>query len=188
MPRNLEEVLVPGEILGVIEEFIPCENVYVVNGFIKSLVLGMPLYNIKEHVVSVKPLKDNKPLVPRLNDVVYSQVVRIRENVAFTSIFEIEGRGCLQVPFTGILHVSQVSTSYVKTIYDAVRIGDVVRARIVSRKGPPFHISTRGKDMGVVYALCPICVKPLKKRGVHLSCPSCRRVSKRKISELYALR
>jgi len=188
MFKNLEEVSVPGEILGVIEEFVPRENVYVIDGFIKSLVLGIPSYNLKEHIVSVRPLKENKPLVPKFNDIVYSQVVRIKENAAFTSIFEIEGRGCLQVPFTGILHISQISSTYVKSIYDAVRIGDVIRAKVVSRKGPPFHISTRGKDMGVVYALCPLCVKPLKRRGVHLLCPSCKRVSKRKLSELYALR
>jgi len=188
MPEVLREVLVPGEVIGVIEEFIPRENVYVTDGFIKSLVLGIPLYDIKEHVVSVKPVKGNKPLIPRLNDIVYSQVTRIKESTAFTSIFEIEGKGCLQVPFTGILHISQISSSYVKSIYDVIRIGDVIRARVVSKRGPPFHISTRGKDMGVVYALCPLCVRPLKRRGVHLLCPSCRRVSKRKLSELYALK
>jgi len=188
MFRVSKKVLVPGETIGVIEEFIPCENVYVINGFIKSLVLGIPLYNLKEHIVSVRPVKENKPLIPRLNDIVYSQVTRIRENVAFTSIFEIERRGCLQVPFTGILHISQISSSYVKTIYDAVRVGDIIRARVISKKGPPFHISTKGKDMGVVYALCPLCVRPLKKRGIYLLCTSCRRISKRKLSELYVLR
>jgi len=182
------EVAVPGELLGVIEEFIPRDNTYVVGGSIRSLVLGVPIYDLREHVVSVRPLWENKPLLPRLGDIVYSQVERVRDFIAVTSIFEVEGRGSLKVPFTGILHVAQISTSYVKTIYDAVRIGDIIRAKVVSERGPPFLLSTKGKDLGVVYALCPECMVPLRRRGVHLVCPRCRRVSRRKFSELYVVK
>ena len=181
-------IVLPGEVIGVIEEFIPKENIYIENGTLRALVLGIPFYNLREHEVTIKPLKSNKPLIPRKDDIVYSQVSYMRENIAFTSIFEIENKGILQVPFTGILHVAQISSYYVRDTYDAIRIGDIIRARVISNRGPPFLISTKGRDMGVIYALCPQCMLPLKKRGLYLLCPSCRNVSKRKISSLYLLR
>ncbi len=186
--RFKESVVIPGETLGVIEEFIPRDYVYSHNGFLIASILGKPIYDLKEHLVSIIPLKEGKPLIPKKDDVVYGQVTRIKENIAFLAIFEIEDKGVVPIPFTGILYIAHISSTFVKDIHDAVRLGDIVRAKVISKKGPPFMVTTKGREFGVIYALCPTCMKPLRKRGLYLICPLCRKVSKRKISSLYLLR
>jgi len=186
--RFKETVVVPGETLGVIEEFIPIDNIYTQNGYLISSIVGRPSYNLKEHTLSVIPLKANKPLVPKKNDIVYAQVIRVKENIAFLAIYEIEGKGVIQVPFSGILYIAHISSTFIKDIYDVVRLGDIIRAKVISNRGPPFMVTTKGREFGVVYALCPYCMTPLRKRGLYLYCMKCKRTSKRKVSSLYLIK
>ncbi|RLF20306.1 MAG: RNA-binding protein, partial [Thermoprotei archaeon] len=103
---------------------------------------------------------------------------------AAVKIFEVEGKPPLTGLFSGILHISQVSTSFVRTLYDVVRIGDIIRAQVLNR-APLYQISIRGREFGVVYALCSECLTPLVLRSLQLFCPKCRRVEKRKVAFSY---
>jgi len=180
------EIAVPGEILAVIEEFLPGENVIEENGFLKSTRIGLIIKNFEKHELKVSPLK--KRVIPKTNDIVYAQVSSISKDdiTAFTKIYYVKDLGYLPHTFTGVLHVANVSPGYIKSIYEAVRPGDIIRARVVGITGPPFHLSIKERENGVVYAFCNYCLTPLSKGSTGgLYCPRCRVSIRRKVSSFY---
>lgn len=181
-----EKYVIPGEILGVIEEFIPSENVYVKedDGTIRSKVVGKTVKNRELHVIAVSPTKRVELL--RKGDVVYGYIDGIKDVIAFVKIFYIENANkILLKPLTGILHVQNVSSERVKSIYNAYSYGDIIRAHVAENGGPPFILSTVGREYGVILARCPRCMSVLKKKGYTLFCPVCKTRVKKKISLRY---
>ncbi len=178
-----DDIVVPGEELCVIEEFLPSQFTYADElGYVRSLVLGRVVRDLKTHDIKVEPVKNR--LLLRQGDIVYGKVVSIvNEKVAIVKIVALHENGTI-IPLkhhcTGLLHISQASNGP-STMRDIVGIGDVVRAKIISTWGPPYLISIKAQNLGVVYALCPRCRVELRRRSDKLQCPSCGTVIKRKV-------
>lgn len=179
------EVVVPGEVLGVIEEFLPGNNVYIdEGGRLRALVLGTVIRDLRDHVIHVKRLRaTSMPLA--VNTVVYGPVVHMpSDKVAVVKILAIENGGAkvmLKNRATGIIPITQVGEYRAASISDLLGIGDVVKARVVSR-GPPYTLSIRGYELGVVHGLCPRCRSVMKRRySDALQCPNCGALVKRKV-------
>jgi exosome complex component CSL4 len=66
-------LVVPGERLGVIEEFIPDSGTYVIDGVIYSKVIGRALIDLQNKRVSVYPLVKDE-LVPKASSIVIGQI------------------------------------------------------------------------------------------------------------------
>ena len=181
-------LVLPGEVIAVIEEFVASSNTYELGGNIISKVVGLVRADLENKEVWVEPVPRGKPLLPSLNDNVYATVTSIRSPAVTVDIFEVEGKGVLNHPLTGVLYLSNISTSRVKDVYEVMRVGDVIRARVIKAKGPPYLISTKGKDYGVILAFCPHCLSPLTLKGYNLYCKNCRANFKRKVSSLYSLK
>jgi len=181
-----EELVVPGEILAVIEEYYPGEYIYEKDGFLRASVVGKVNADRLNHVISVLPSKGI--LIPRVKDAVYAQVASVRNLFAVVRIYEVENKGFLPIPFTGIIHVSYALSEPVRDMHNLLRIGDIIRAKVISDEGPPFHLTLRGREFGVILSWCPFCVKPLRKRGLFLFCPVCRMSFRKKISSMYLQR
>jgi len=184
--RNQGEFTLPGEILGVIEEFTPGEGCYERDGELRASTAGKVFYDMINRRSNVIPIK--RTLILRLKKAkyVYGVVSGVKEDYAVVSIASIEER-FISPSLTGYLHVSQVSQRHVKNLRDAVRLSDVVRARPISFT-QPLQLTMRGKDLGVVVASCSICGNPMVKEDEeHLKCPRCGNVETRKIGP-YAVR
>ena len=69
---------------------------------------------------------------------------------------------------------------YVELMFDVYRPGDVVRARVISDKNRVYHLSTKDKNLGVVYAFCSRCGYALEPKGHDLFCLRCGKTEKRK--------
>ncbi len=179
----MSDIVVPGEELCVIEEFVPGQYAYAdADGYVRALVLGRVVKDVKAHDIKVEPIRNK--LLPRQGDIVYGKVVSIvNEKVAIVKILAVHENGTI-VPLkhhcTGLLHISQASNGPA-SMKDIVGIGDVVRARIISTWGPPYLISIKAQNLGVIYALCPRCRVELRRRSDKLQCPSCGMVIKRKV-------
>ncbi|EZQ06950.1 MULTISPECIES: exosome complex RNA-binding protein Csl4 [Acidianus] len=177
--RTQGEITFPGEELGVIEEFIPGENTYEEDGFIRSASVGKVFYdmiNRRSNVISTK-----KSAISGLKKAryVYGTVISIKEDSALVNISSIEDKFVTLI--SGILHVSQVSGKYIETITDAVKLGDIIRAKPITFASP-VYLTLKGKDLGVVLASCSICGHlMIKADEEHLKCPNCGNVEKRKI-------
>jgi exosome complex component CSL4 len=177
------QLAVPGERLGVIEEFIPDAGTYVKDGVIYSKVIGRVLIDLVHRRVSVHQLIGPSK-VPAVGNTVLAQVSNAQSDTAGARIFEI-GEEEINGVFTGILHVSDVALKYVDSMYDVCKAGDIIRAKVVSDKNQTYHLSTKEKNLGVVYAFCSNCGTLLepKRQGMH--CSKCGRIEKRKTASDY---
>ena len=177
----------PGDELGVMEEYFDGPGTYIDrNGYIRSQLVGRVHLDIVNRLVMVRHVK-GKPRIPRQGDIVLGIVEAVSNDLAFIDIWSIENTKAKNTDFTGIIHISQVSREYTETMYDAMRIGDVVRARVLNNSNP-YQLTTKEPTLGVVVAFCSKCGAILRKQDDRLVCPICGNVEKRKVSLTYLYR
>jgi len=176
-------LVLPGERLGVIEEFIPDSGTYVKDGIIFSKIVGRSLLDLQNRRVSVYPVAEGA-VVPKVGTAVIGQIGNAQSDNVLVRIFRI-GKKKLTGNFGGILHVSDVSDRYVDQMGDVVKPGDVVRAKVISDKNQIFHLSTNDKGLGILYAFCSRCGTLLGQDGYDLKCPKCGNVERRKVAPDY---
>ena len=177
-------LVLPGERLGVIEEFIPDAGTYVKDGVIFSKVVGRSLMDLQTRRVSVYPVVDGV-VVPKVGTEVIGQIGNAQSDNVLVKIFRI-GNKKLSGNFGGILHVSDVSDRYVDQISDVCKPGDIIRAKVISDKNQVFHLSMNDKGLGVLYGFCSRCGTLLEQHGYDLKCPKDGNVETRKISPDYS--
>jgi len=176
--RKNNQFVVPGERLGVIEEFTPDPETYVKEGIIYSKVIGRALLDLSNKRVSVHPLV-HRARVPKVGSIVTGQVSTIQTENASARIFEIDNKQ-LSGSFTGVLHISDVQLSYVESMFNVCKPGDIIRAKVISEKNQVYHLSTKDKNLGVVYAFCSRCGYALESKRQTMYCPRCGKLEKRK--------
>jgi exosome complex component CSL4 len=178
--RESGQFVLPGECLGVIEEFIPDAGTYVMDGVIHSKVVGRALLDFLNKRVSVYPLIHGAR-IPKVGSVVLGQVSYVQTENAGVRIFKI-GNKPLSGFFSGILHVSDVQQTYVKSMFDVCKPGDIIRAKVISEKNRVYHLSTKDNELGVVYAFCSQCGYMLELKRHIMRCLRCGKIEKRKIA------
>jgi len=181
--RKSGQLVVPGDRLGVIEEFEPGPGTYVEEGTIYSLATGRALMDLLRKKVSVYPGTLTSG-VPRVGGTVIGQVSEVQNKQATVRIFQVGSR-TLSGFFTGLLHISDVSPRYVESMYDVCKAGDIIRAKVIGDKNRVFHLSTNDKDLGVVYAFCSRCGHVLSFRRLRMRCIECGNVEHRKTAQDY---
>jgi exosome complex component CSL4 len=176
-------LVLPGERLGVIEEFIPDSGTYVKDSVIYSRIVGRALMDLLNKRVFVYPLI-NGAVTPKVNTVVIGQVGNAQSDNVLVRIFRI-GKKKISGTFTGILHISDVSDRYVNSMNEACKPGDIVRAKVISEKNQIYHLSTSDNNLGVLYAFCSSCGNMLNLQRYEMQCPRCGNIEKRKIAPEY---
>lgn len=176
--RKSGKFVLPGERLGVIEEFIPNAGTYVEDGVIYSKVVGRALLDLMNKRVSVYPLVHGAR-VPKIGSMVLGQVSSVQNESAAVRIFDVGGK-TLSGFFTGILHVSDVQLRYVESMYDVCKPSDIMRAKVISDKNRVYHLSIKDRSLGVIYAFCSQCGFMLGLWRHVMRCPKCGKVEKRK--------
>ena len=171
--------VVPGDRLGVIEEFTPGPGTYVEQGTIHSKITGCTLLDMLNKKVSVYPLVQ-AATVPQIGSIVSGQVLDVKSKKAVLRILQI-GKKSLSGSFTGILHISDVSPSYVETMFSVCKTGDIIRAKVISDKNRTFYLSTAEKNFGVIYALCSRCGHALRLGKQGMRCSRCGSIERRKV-------
>jgi len=175
--------VVPGDHLGVIEEFTSGPGTYVEGGIIHSKVTGRTLLDMLNKQVSVYPIVQTAS-VPQVGRIVSGLVLDVRDKNAVLRIFQI-GDKTLSGFFKGMLHISGVSHGYVDNMYNVCKAGDIMRAKVISTENRSFFLSTADNDLGVVYALCSRCGHALQPGNRGMGCSKCGNVERRKTSPDY---
>jgi exosome complex component CSL4 len=178
--RKSGKIVLPGDRLGVIEEFTPDPGTYVENGIIYSGIVGRALLDLANKRVSVYPLVQ-RAKIPKIGSIVLGQVSNLRTDSAGVRIFKI-GNTQLSGIFSGVLHVSDVQLSYVESMFNVCKPGDIIRAKVLGEKNQVFHLTTKDKNLGVVYAFCSECGYTLEVKRQTTYCPRCGKTEKRKIA------
>ena len=176
--KSSGNLVIPGERLGVIEEFIPDSGTYVKDGVIYSKIVGRALMDLLNKRVSVYPLVHGAT-VPKVSMTVMGQVGNAQSDNVLVRIFRV-GPKKISGVFTGILHISDVQDRYVDSMNEVCRTGDIIRAKVISEKNQVYHLSTVEKDLGVVYGFCSLCGNLLESQRHEMRCIKCGNVEMRK--------
>ena len=181
--RQSGQFVAPGHPLGVIEEFTPGQGTYVEHGRIHAKVSGRTLLDLQNKTVSIySPARGVK--VPRVGSIVEGQVSNLQSKTAIVRISKI-GKTSLSGVFTGLLYISDVSTSFVDSIHEVCKMGDIIRAKVISTTNRVYHLSTAEKHLGVLYAFCSQCGHVLEPQRYRMHCPNCGRIEKRRVAPDY---
>jgi len=178
------QFVVPGEKLGVVEEFDPGPGTVDVNGSVYASQTGKANVDRKRRVVTVKTLA-GPPLVPEEGSTIIGQVEKIQEKMAIVNIFTIDGK-YVGRPFTGMLHISTSSPRFERDMGDVCKPVDIVRAKVIDTKERIPKLTTAGPGLGVIKAYCSRCGGELVFSGRILRCVLCRNVERRRLADDFA--
>ncbi len=179
-----EKVVLPGEEVGVTEEYEAGEGTYEEDGKVFAAQSGTLELDAEHRVARVAAF--NPPAHMRVGDAIYCTVSEIRASMAEGRVLAIHGRD-RQVAgeLDASLHVSKIVNAYVEDIRDTMRLGDILRARVI-QTDPSLQITTQEANLGVVLALCPIDRVAMTKTGeTEVKCPRCEHVFRRKLAADY---
>ena len=176
--------VVPGDDICIIEEFLPGIGTYEDNGIVKSAFIGEVSIDMNLRVISVKP-KVRIPILPSRGTVVYGVVAVVKDEYAIIRIIAEANGHKYQNVFTGLLHITQASEGFVKNLYEVLRVGDLIKAKVLN-DNPPYNLTIKEKKLGIVLAFCGRCGSILDKSNNDiLKCPKCGNTEKRKLSMDY---
>jgi exosome complex component CSL4 len=169
--------------LGVIEEFTPGSGTYAYNGAIRSKLTGCTLLDFRNKKVSVYPLVQSAN-VPEIGSIVFGRIVDVKSKRAILQISQI-GERKLSGFLRSILHIADTSPRYVESMFSAYKLGDFVKAKVISDKSRTLYLSTADINLGVVSAMCSRCGYLLQPKGPRMHCSGCGNVELRKVASDY---
>ncbi len=175
------QFVVPGEKLGVVEEFDAGPGTVDVNGSVYSSQTGKATVDHKRRIVTVKTLA-GPPLIPEEGSTVVGQVEKIQEKMAIVNIYTIDGKNVGR-PFTGMLHISTASPRFERDMGEVCKPVDIIRAKVIDTKERIPKLTTAGPNLGVIKAICSRCGGELVFSGRILRCGVCRNVERRRLAD-----
>jgi len=187
MKAKSGDFVLPGDILGVTEEFVSSKWTYEEEGKIKSLVVGNVSINDRNKEISIVP-KTGTPPSLEVGKIVIGEVSEVRGQRASVKIDKIKNDNRdLVTGFMGIIHISQAQKGYLSKLTEAFRIGDLVEAKVIKIFGlDNIDLTTVEDELGVLKAMCTICRHFMIKTGKNeVYCENCDRKERRKISSHY---
>jgi exosome complex component CSL4 len=173
----------PGDKLAVVEEYGDGKGTYQLDGDVRSSEIGVTEIDAVTRSMLVKK-RTHEILVPLEGMDVVAEVGSVARKDARVDIFMLDGKH-VHPTYSGVIHISDISTDYVKNIDMALRSGDTVKGKLVNTKNRLNQITLAGPEYGVIYAYCSRCGGLLVRDGGKLTCPDCGRVERRKTARDY---
>ncbi len=177
--------VLPGDVVGSAEEFVPGDCTYVKGGVIYASTAGLVNINSQTKSASVVP-KTNAP--PKLcqGDIVVGEVIDMKDSLVIVSLAFKKGYESRPISDEeATIHISNVKNSYVKDLRQMFSLRDIIKAKIIDER--QLRLSTGDEDLGVIKAYCNRCMTGLVKKDGRLVCPSCANTETRKLSSCYGL-
>lgn len=172
--------VVPGEVAAVIEEATPGSDCYLESGNIRSLKVGRALLrtDLKELIIDGVKLR-SKP--PGLGD----QVIGLVEETLPEGMQRV-----LVLAINNVASHARFSTVLVDNMKLASskndppsKIGDLVRARVVSVVEGVVLATLSGREFGVLWTSCSKCRGDVSRYGIsHVRCRRCGNIEYRKLA------
>lgn len=177
-------IVIPGDMVGTSEEYLPGKGTYEDNGNIYANTTGRIAIDKKERAVYIEPVTSVPP-TPKEGDIVVGRVTDIKGSVALVELSRIKGSLGREIAgnTSAAIHISNVKDSYVQDLSQEFGYQDIVKAKVIDTKN--MRLSTVDKTLGVITSNCPRCRTPLKFENGKLKCPQCERKESRKISSDY---
>jgi exosome complex component CSL4 len=177
---ELVQPVLPGDKLGVIEQYLPGAGTYEKEGTIYAHFTGNARIDLKNKRVTVVPTT-RVAVLPKEGTTVIASVIHASDKMATVNIWKINDK-VVQNPFTAMLHISSSSPRYERNMADVCKAGDIIRARVIELNRIP-QLTTAGRGLGVIKAFCSNCGAVLEFKNNRLQCPSCGNLEKRRLAE-----
>jgi exosome complex component CSL4 len=176
----------PGAPLAASEELLPGLNTYDDGTEIRSAVFGQEVLDPATMTVHVRPAGKAVAAIVR-GDILVGRVTFTKPDLASVLVLAVrgkEGRSLLhQVEAT--LRVANVDNRYINELSDVIKVGDVIRAKVIGTRGGP-QLATDRPDLGVVKAFSAFDpTLALVRDGNRLVDPERGHVETRKFAEDY---
>lgn len=178
--------------MSVIEEFEPGKNTFVVDGEVKSSVIGKPVINMADRVLNVE--QKNSPSIPKIGDIVVGYIDMLFGNMISVRVVYINDK----YSHSGFSAIASTRISNMGNTYNSgwrernykgkliFKVGDIIRGKVFSLLNSSIHITLDEKDLGLVYTICFSCGNDdLVKNPGGLKCSLCGNFEERKISNDY---
>lgn len=163
------EVVVPGERVGVIEEFVKWDGIFEVNGVLYSANLG--LLEKKELEAKVRPVKE--PLLPiKIGSLAIGEI-RSADRSNFNLLLTVMLR-----PRTALLIPPVYATMPKRGSNVGARPSDLVIVRVENIDNGVVIVTMEGSsELGVIRSICESCASVLDKGvGYTLMCRKCGKI------------
>ena len=187
-----KEFICPGDQLGVIEEFTPQNNCYEQEGAVFSSVFGERWLDKERHQINVVPKR--KIYTPRRGSIALGFITEVRRQNASVEIAHFKvGKQFkdFKTKYNAQLSVANLSSRFIKNLYDGVRPGDWLICKVVKLDfNGNMDVSLYGsREFGVITASCYVCgheVDRVVKRNL-LKCNDCGATQPRVLSSDFPL-
>ena len=134
-------LVLPGERLGVIEEFIPDSGTYVKDGVIFSKIVGRSLMDLQTRRVSVYPVVKGVVVPKSWNRRHRTNWQRSIRQCFSKNISELARKNS-QATSAASCMFQTFLTDTLTQISDVCKPGDIIKAKVISEKNQVFHLST----------------------------------------------
>ncbi len=174
-----EKVVIPGDKLASIEEFIPGSGTASIGESIVSTVTGSKRPDMSNRVMNVKPARELTDAIPKVGDYVIGFVDSSSPTMAQVTIKAIN-----DVPshreFSGMLSLRDER----RRKSSPIKAADTIRARVISTKNSIFHLGLDDQRCGVINTRCSNCGGTVVALGMdRVKCPECGLVDDRILSQ-----
>ncbi len=188
MKKKTSEMLFPGEYMAEIEEFQAGNNTFVLDGTIRSSVLGKKEYDFKRRTIKIDPI--NSQELPKIGDVVMGFVEMLFGSMISIKLFSVNNK-----LFTaGLSAIASARTGnnkgwnrdrYNRKPKSNYRIGDIIRGQITSQMNSSIHIAVDGANFGLLYSLCLNCGGNTVKINNGVKCIECSMYEEKRVANDY---
>jgi exosome complex component CSL4 len=175
------EIVLPGDLLGTAEEFVPGRGTYEDHGRIYAALLGHRHIDPRDKAIRVEAIHP----IPHIgeDDVVYARVDEVKSAMAICTVLSLaSGRRAVPGAPEGTVHISKAKDGYTESLADEFQAGDIVLARVLQNQ-PTIKLTTAPATLGVVSARCQACHGLLQLGGKEPSCPRCGNHERRKVAQ-----
>lgn len=178
-------LVLPGDLLGTAEEFVPGWGTYEDHGKIYAALMGRTNVNPGDHAIRV----DAVNAIPRImdKDLVYARVDEVKSAMAVcTVVAAFQSRRVVPGAPEGTVHISKAKDGYTDSLADEFAPGDILLAQVL-QSHPTIKLTTQSADLGVVSARCQVCHGLLSAGPKELVCPRCGNRERRKTAHDYGV-
>lgn len=197
MAQEQNQIFVmPGDKVGIEEEFIPAENTYTESGVIIASIMGE--VQVKEGKISVvnkrhdiRKIKRGMFVIGVISDDLRSVMFVKLDNIQFNGVEYMalkDGKIVNSVRRPGGRDFRSRGPSVEEKKRKTAMVGDVILAKVLYDDPEIFTLGMNESETGVICAECELCSTHLqvdKAKPGMLSCQNCGHSEERKISSVY---
>ncbi|KAK8829677.1 exosome complex component CSL4 [Blastocystis sp. ATCC 50177/Nand II] len=179
--------VIPGDVVGTTDTLEPGEGTFVNKNVIYSAIDGTKreiTATDGKKSICVDPIKSQ--IIPEVGDVVLARVISVTLRMAYLRILCVNNK-VVSDTFRGTIKKEHVRAFEVDKVvmYKSFRIGDIVRARVLSRGDRrSYYLSTDRNDLGVVLATSSTGTVMIPVSWEMMQDPETKAVEYRKVAKL----